>query len=374
MNFFKEAHSETKNVPLKILTLPSLENYNRLNAAWLDSNSIIIMAAKYYEQMDPSLKPAEKPDWLKTMYEFYRYDLSNDKLEKITEYPMGDEPFFLYVKKINNSAFAFKTGKELVIYSFSEKKVIYRYRYPIEDFGLHLIEISPDGEKIASLWHEPKIRADIIYTGINGQKKENETIYIDGVESINYPNWSSDSRHILIYSSAKRDVINGVTVIDTLKKSYKTNKYRRPYTYDTRAFWGSENLCYIKCDIVDGGGYHLNRFEKYNAETGFVEILPLPENIKTRRTDYRLASSAEPVVFLSCLDWTDLTINMKPISSFIAYNYKSGRECHSEAIVGYGTECIPALSPDGSKATIILVKADDNSTTLKIAVFDFSRI
>jgi hypothetical protein len=359
---------------LKILKIGSLENYTVLNAVWLDRNSIIIMAGKYYIPFDKiGIPHSENINWSTTMFEFYRYTLNDDKIEKIFEYPMVGEPFFIYLKILNDGTLAFKTMQKIVRYSIDQKKIIFEYNYPFKDFELSLIDISPDGEKIAYFNNKDGARAIIEFPGA---RKKAEKILVKGVEFLNYPIWSADSRFILAYSPTIGDVVNATTIIDTQNKMFKVNKFNNKYSDSARVHWGNDTGTYIKYDVLGSG---LITLEKYNVSSGNSErITGLPKPIENVRVSSHQIDSNKSVVVLSSIDSSNIgKPDGKGITSFIAYNYKTGKQCVSEKFIGYSPWLLPVISPTENTALVFfskITKSQDEFPPWSIAVFDFSRI
>jgi hypothetical protein len=361
---------------LRKLKIGPLENYADLNAAWLDSNTIIIMADKYKIPIDEKGLPRPDTfDWTKAVYEFYKYTLDDDKLEKILEYPMGMDPGFLYLKILDDGTLAFKTGEKLVRYSIKKRKILLEYTYQHKYLDLALIDISPDGKKIAYFWFDKGAIAVIDYVDTSVGAIKTDKVPVSGIELLNYPMWSADSRYIMGYSPTSGDEVNSVTVIDTQNMVYKINRFKNHYSDNARVYRGSDPGTYIKYDIPGSG---LITLEKYDVATGNAEKIHVASSIAKTSTASRNIDTGKSVMVISSIDFSKIDKpDGKVITSFIAYNYLTKRQCESEKLLGYSPGAVPLISQFEDAALVLICKIPKNPDEYppwSIAVFDFSFI
>lgn len=363
---------------IRLLNIDPIQYSADLNAVWFDNKTIIIMVDSYHLDIDENGLPRpEKIDWNRAMFEFYRYSLNDDRIEKIFEYPMGDEPYFLYLKMLNNGDLAFKTRKKFVCYSFNKKNVTYEYSYPFENMELSMIDISPDGKKIAYFLNDNKITAVIDHLKRPGSKNRIEKLVISGVSFLNYPIWSSDCRYILAYSPTIGDLIDSVTIIDTANKRYRVNRYNNSFSDNARVYWGNKNEAYIKYDYLDSGVITL---EEYNTATGFSKKIPIPDGIEKKQVASWQIEPLRSTMVLTSLDFSDADKpDGKTKTSFTAFNYGNGKYFESEKFIGYGTSLVPLISPAENAAIVFMRKIPvPNNQSIKspwvVGIFNYDNI
>ncbi len=186
---------------LQVVPIPDIQNASKINAVWIDDNTLLFGAYNEPQLGDPELygnkeavENLEKED-LSGPLSFYRCDLATGSLTKVFDYPLDGRLPFLYLTVLDNGGFAFKTNSELVVVSGADYTAQKKIAIP-PDVGIANMELSPDGRSVAVVENQSGLLT------VRSMEDQTELYSLPLYQGIRYsaPRWSNDGKRLFMYT------------------------------------------------------------------------------------------------------------------------------------------------------------------------------
>jgi len=281
------------------LNIKEIENYDVINAAWKDENSIFFIAQNGPEDKNEDIVWDDYP------VKVYHYDQSQKKLRKIYEYVSECFYPYLYIQVQDDGSVALKTVSGFFLLSGEDFSHVKEIKMPSNLYHVNY-NLSYDNKKIAVAHYDTKILEvwdsesfDVLHSA-----QITDSSYIQA------PTWTTDSEFLLLFAP-KHEFVDVVYTYSLSEKEIKKFDFSQYLVeYDNEAFLAEAGHSVYRMDISDmeSGGVAM-LFEKHDLQTNTstfwtheVPMMPYCKSISEKGYLVAHAYKSEHFIYIGDLD------------------------------------------------------------------------